>query len=121
MNKKCPRCGAEVDESAMFCDECGAALAQQGTEQISTRSTNNYSTSAVPASAMKHSGLGIASMVCGIIAICTFGAFFIPEIVGLILGIIAMGDKTKKHTFDIVGIVTSVMAFILVIAILMMP
>lgn len=132
MSKKCPNCGTELEDNALFCDECGKQLNQQTTEQsvkpLSTSQGAESSninlqpiTALSPTDSMKNSGLGIAAMICGIISLCTLGAFFLPEIVGLILGIIAMGDKGKKHNFAVVGIVTSVIAFMLVIAILLMP
>ncbi|MCD8215925.1 MAG: zinc ribbon domain-containing protein [Clostridiales bacterium] len=136
MSKKCPNCGTELEDNALFCDECGAQLNQQ-TESLSTTST---ASPAVPptnsqkpkysdinsksanepkaADGMKNSGLGIAAMIIGIISICTLGCFFMPEILGLILGIVAMFDKTKKHDFAIVGIITSAISFVIVIVLL---
>lgn len=128
MSKKCPNCGTELEDNALFCDECGKQLNQQPaaplptSQVIGTPNSNLQSMTAhPPTNCMKNSGLGIAAMICGIISVCTLGIFLLPEIVGLILGIIAMGDKGKKHNFAVVGIVTSAIAFVLVIVILLMP
>ncbi len=131
MSKKCPNCGAELEDNALFCDECGSKLdqqtsSQQTTPSVTPKETNNTDVSSKTVTApdsteiMKNSGLGIASMIFGILGIFTLGCFFIPEILGLIFGIIAMGNKTKKHNFAVVGIVTSAIAFILIIVILIL-
>ena len=136
MSKKCPNCGAELEDNAIFCDECGGRLEQQRKPNPDSPSTspvmrtNISDASAINLQSMvtskasdgiKNSGLGIASMVLGIISVCFLGILFIPEIVGLILGIIAMGKKDTKHTFAVVGIVTSGIAFVLVVVIMLMP
>lgn len=126
MSKRCPNCGVELEDNALFCDECGTQLTQSAalpTSQAAELSNINLqSTSTLsPTDDMKNSGLGIAAMVCGIISLCTLGIFFLPEIIGLVLGIIAMGNKSKKHNFAVVGIVTSAIAFVLVIVILLIP
>ena len=102
MSKRCPNCGVELEDNALFCDECGTQLTQSAalpTSQAAELSNINLqSTSTLsPTDDMKNSGLGIAAMVCGIISLCTLGIFFLPEIIGLVLGIIAMGNKSKKH------------------------
>ena len=125
MSKKCPNCGAELEDNAVFCDECGVQLAQQSIVRtnVSDTSAINLQSMVTPKASdgMKNSGLGIASMVLGIISVCSLGILFIPEIVGLILGIITMGKKDTKQTFAVVGIVTSAIAFVLVIVIMLMP
>ena len=134
MSKKCPNCGAELEDNAVFCDECGVQLAQQSNHNppstppivrtnVSDTSAINLQSMVTPKASdgMKNSGLGIASMVLGIISVCSLGILFIPKIVGLILGIITMGKKDTKHTFAVVGIVTSAIAFVLVIVIMLMP
>ena len=68
---------------------------------------------------MKFSGFGIASLVLGIIAICTFGVFLIPEILGLVFGIIGITHKDTKHSLDIAGIVTSIISLLLFILIML--
>lgn len=132
MSKKCLNCGAELEDNALFCDECGVQLVQNSVQKSASappvmqvnapESPNINSRSLVTtkqSDGLKNSGLGIASMVLGIISICSLGILFIPEIVGLILGIIAMGGNDTKHTFAIVGIVTSAIAFVLIMVILL--
>lgn len=67
---------------------------------------------------MKSSGFGIASLVLGILAICTFGVFLIPEILGLVFGIIDITYKDRRHGFDVVGITTSIIALLLFLIIM---
>lgn len=47
--------------------------------------------------------MGIDSLDCGIIAICTLGYFLIPEVLGIVFGIIAIRDKTGKNGLPIAG------------------
>lgn len=62
-----------------------------------------------------NSVLGIASLVLGILAIFTLGCIVIPEIIGLIFGIIALNDKNHKHGVAIAGTVLSAVSLCLFI------
>lgn len=55
---------------------------------------------------MKQSGLGIASMILGIISILTACIAFgiVPGIIGAVLAIIALCQKDKKHGTAIAGL-----------------
>ena len=66
----------------------------------------------------RNSGLGIASLVLGIISVVSFGVLFIPEILSLVFGIITIDNKNYKHTIAIIGVVLSIIAFI-ILAVLM--
>lgn len=64
---------------------------------------------------MKQSPLGITSMVLGIISILTACIAFgiVPGIIGLILAIIALCQKDRKHGTAIAGLVCSVIGIII--------
>lgn len=118
MSKKCISCGAELEDEAVFCDECGVQQTVSQTQdenQGHSTTANVSSTTQQETKKMKNSGLGIASLIIGIVSVCTFGLFIIPEILSLIFGIIAMKDKDSKHELALVGIVTSGMAALLAV------
>lgn len=64
---------------------------------------------------MKQSTLGITSMVLGIISILTACIAFgiVPGIIGLILAIIALCQKDRKHGTAIAGLVCSVIGIVI--------
>lgn len=64
---------------------------------------------------MKQNPLGITSMVLGIISILTACIAFgiVPGIVGLILAIIALCQKDRKHGTAIAGLVCSVIGIVI--------
>lgn len=129
MSKKCVSCGVELEDDAAFCDECGAP---QTPLQPQAESKKNPSKE-IPVKKEKSIeeerleekdnpekrklGMSIASLVMGIIAVCTFGLFFIPEILGLTFGIISLANKQKKSVMAIIGIILSVLSVILLILI----
>lgn len=124
MSKKCVNCGAELEDGAVFCDECGV---QQSKEQSQMRSNeksseNNYQLNQtnIAVTSGKNTGMGIASLVCGVIAICTLGGFIIPEILGIIFGIIAIRDKTAKNGLPIAGLVMSIISLLLLVLIMVL-
>ena len=97
MSKKCIKCGAELEDIAVFCDECGTKQIVQltGTENENTSSKVKQKKSSASAQTLrpeealiysnsvekKNSALGIASLVLGIIFIISFGALIIPELI----------------------------------------
>ena len=119
MSKKCINCGAELEEEAVFCDECGVQqIASQTTaENVEQTVQNNFQQDAVskPMVQMKDSGMGIAAFVLGIVSICTFGCLFIPEILGIVFGVMAVCDKNTKHGLAVGGLVMSGIAAVLVL------
>lgn len=112
MSKKCINCGAELEDNAMFCDECGAA-----------QKAENVKKADVPVAkkdpeGLKSSGIGIISCICGVISIGTLGLFVIPEILGIIFGIISLRTKNVKHGVDTVGLVLSIVALVVFVLIM---
>ena len=96
----CSRCGKENPDQAAYCAACGAALGQ-----------------VTPAAAVatRTSGMAIASLVLGILGLCT-GVLGIP---GLILGIIALKQIGRSRgevggqVLAILGVVTSSVALLM--------
>lgn len=103
--KYCSRCGTENDVNAGFCKSCGNSLNTELNVQ------NNV---------QKKEGLGVASLVIGIISLVfsfIFNIFTIPlAIIGLILGIVNKATKGKKFAgiiLNIISIIVSTIVFIL--------
>lgn len=131
MSKKCIKCGAELDDIAVFCDECGTKQiiqhAAAGNEkafskvkpQKSANSTQTFSSEETliysNSIGKKNSALGIASLVFGIISILSFGVLIIPELIGLIIGFIDLKGSNYKHSFTIAGIILSILSIVLFI------
>lgn len=147
MSKKCIQCGVELEDNALFCDECGAqqataeATASSAEGQVSQAnvqipSTNqivqrvealvdripiNSGTQPVNLSPdmIKNSAGGIASFVLGIIAICSLGMSVIPAILSIIMGIIAIKDPSAKHGLPVAGVLMSVISFVILIIVIL--
>ena len=75
----CPKCGKENPDDAQLCQSCSYVL----TQSTVTREDIN----------IKTSGMGIASMVLGILSVFTLGITAIPAI---ILGIISLMQIEKS-------------------------
>lgn len=110
------------DEAAVLWDECGV---QQVAPQVSDIKQFSPNWDDMPFAAvnqtdgqMKNSPIGIAAFIMGILAICTLGIFLIPEILGLVFGVMAISDEKKKRTLAIGGLVMSGIALALGIVIL---
>ena len=99
----CPKCQTENADNAQVCQSCGASLTVTATQ------------AAVPT---KNSGLAIASLVLGI---CGFPTLGLTAVVGLILGIVALGKIQKSEMklsgkgLAIGGIVISAITLIIMI------
>lgn len=106
MSKKCIQCGAELEDWAAFCDECGAK--QPDVSNMSKPMENKQF-----GELKKDSKMGIASFVMGVISLYSFGCILIPQILGVVFGIIAIANKDKKHTLAIIGLSMSIIGFIL--------
>ena len=128
---KCPECGKEISNKAALCPNCGCPrdnfekqiLIDTQTE-ISNSNTNNENPKSLDENqknaktVLPQSGLGIAGMIIGIIAIlisCGFSGAF-AGIIGLILSIGGIKDKNKSSGMAIAGVVlNSVAIFIFII------
>lgn len=117
----CKYCGFENESYSEFCVNCGASLEAEEIQNEETQAYEEngyygdnggyYEESAVQPK--KTDGMGIASMVLGIVSLvcCNPGGLF--AIVGLILGIIST-KKAKasgeKSPFALAGIITCAIA-----------
>ncbi len=141
MSKKCIQCDAELEENALFCDECGAqqeipeTTASSAKEQVSQIPSTNQIVQRVEAlvdripinsgsqpanldpDMTKNSVGGITSFVLGIIAICSLGLTVIPAVLSIIMGILAIKDPSAKHGLPVAGLIMSVISFVLLIII----
>lgn len=62
-------------------------------------------------------GMAILSLICGIVAVCSGGAFFIPEILGIVFSL--LGKKQgKMRKMSIVGMILSVVSIGMLVAII---
>lgn len=142
MSKKCMQCGAELEDNALFCDECGA---QQATPEktVSVEGQVPQTNAKIPSTnqivktveglvdripinsgnqpanlspdMIKNSAGGIASFILGIIAICSLGMFVIPAVLSIVMGIIAIKDPSAKHGLPVAGLIMSIISFVLLI------
>lgn len=116
MSKTCIKCGAELEENAIFCDECGArqTAATDGAADASDISSNKEKSEEYE-NKEKSQALGTISFVMGIFSIVTLGAFYLPVILGLICGILGRQDKTKNHGLATAGFVLSLIAAAMIV------
>lgn len=114
MSKFCTACGAELEDNAVFCDECGAKQIQQPSNNMPANKQIN-GTVVQDESQMRQSGFGIASFIFGIISIITLGSFYFPEIIGIAFGIAGLKDKSKKHGMAKAGLIMSIIGTVILI------
>ncbi len=104
----CSKCGTENPDDAQLCHSCSSVLTSTPTQ--------------APALGVKTSGLAIAALVLGILSFFTLCLTAIPAI---ILGIISLvtieksGGRITGRGFAIAGIVTPVLGFIPLMAVLL--
>lgn len=144
----CPNCGEKNPSSSGFCGHCGSKLREIIRDESSFSSHPNFHSMeemVLTPEGKKHSGLGIASFIIGLVAgaiqfftilgsgIAEYSAvgglgdevymlvgLFIcggmaTGVVGLILGIIGLTQKNKKKIFSILGTIINSLTIILVI------
>jgi prepilin-type processing-associated H-X9-DG protein len=77
---KCPNCGKEVDDKALFCDNCGASLAAQTAEAV--KSSEEWTEPAEPRRGSNVwlivAAVGGGCLVLGIALIAILGAILFP-------------------------------------------
>ena len=119
----CKNCGSLNNDGVLYCASCGAPM-QAAHPQQPIYPVNNYQ-QPVPQS-VPGKGLGITSMVLGIIGLVLFCFWFISlpcAIVGIILGCISISQAKEagmKNGMATAGIVCSAIAIVLVILILIL-
>jgi hypothetical protein len=119
---KCTKCGKEVKKADKFCQYCGTEIKEETKTTAAAKKTTAKKAEKVEEVKVekvtkteepqaRRKGLGIAGMVLGILSIvfCWCGLWVIIfPILGLIFSLIS-----KKNAFKIVGIITSIVGFIL--------
>lgn len=92
----CPICGANNEDNVMFCAQCGADMT--GTQQ------NNY---APVQKEEPGKGMGIASLICGILGLTICCGSGIPNILAIIFAIVAK-KKGNKGALPTVGLILGI-------------
>lgn len=125
MSKLCIKCGAELEDEAAFCDDCGAQQTTLNTPQPQHTNPSNINTDmGIPGdmttgnNTKKQSGFGIASLVLGIISLLSLGILIIPEILGITFGFVGLVDKSKNITLAVAGLILSILSTLLFIILL---
>lgn len=104
----CPMCGETISDKAIICPHCGKTMVSQEIQEQQVQYSppehnSSYST-----------GMATASMVLGIVSI--FGTCillnWITGPIGLILGIVSLGQNRPGKSMAIAGIVTSAIAIL---------
>lgn len=114
----CPNCGAQNPDNTAFCANCGTSFTQSAAPVYGQPAAPVYGQPAYPVAptTVPGKGLGIASMVLGIVALvlfCTSWFAVACAIVGVILGGVSLKkakDAGMKNGMAVAGIVCSVIA-----------
>ncbi len=117
MSKVCNKCGAELEDKAIYCDECGAKYEVQNmTEKNVQVNTKNHINNNVQ-NMRKKNPVATASLILGIIAVLTsimcIGIF--PAVIGITLAVIALNKKDKPKGKAIAGLILSIVGFLIAI------
>ena len=116
----CTKCGHNNVAEARFCEECGSPLGGATPQQPSYAPPQpsygmpqqNFG-GMQPPKPQGSPGFGIASMVCGIVAlvtICTVVTHIVLGLVGLVLGAVGLTGNRRGRGMAISGLVTSIIA-----------
>jgi hypothetical protein len=90
----CPKCGAQAVQGNSYCQKCGAALAQPGAAPQPQAYTAPPVSGQVM-SAVKTSGMAIASLIMGLVGFVSAGG--ILSILAIVFGGISMGQINKSN------------------------
>lgn len=116
MSKTCVQCGAELEETAVFCDECGAKqpILQEETkkQQPSQQAHQQRVLDNSSAEPTKSSGMAIASLVCGIVGLVLVCIIIgiIPAILAIIFAGYVLKNNKPGRNMAIVGLITGIIA-----------
>lgn len=129
---KCKNCGAEFNEG-IFCPECGTRVDEdtnseknitaenqtKPSEQVKLQEDDKRAEIETVNSPKKKSngkGMAIASLIMGILSICSLGGLLIPEILGIVF---AFKSKKGEKMSGIAkaGFICSVLSIIILVAI----
>ncbi len=118
----CTKCGHNNVDEARFCEECGNMLSGGAAPQQPPYVPQPAYTPPVPPAygvqptPEKGPGFGIASMVCGIVALviscCIPWVPIILGLVGVVLGAVGLRGNRRGKGMAIAGLVTSIIALV---------
>lgn len=110
----CHVCGAPIENGATFCPNCGAAVSANNTQQPFQQPFQQPYQQ--PQVSNPGKGLGITSMVLGIVSLALFCVPYVPiicAILGIALGGVGI-HKSKsvnlKNGFAVAGLVCSIVS-----------
>ncbi len=110
----CSNCGAHLPDDAVFCPDCGQSLLTDAPKKQSVNPPEANDNVTVPGN-----GLGIASMVLGILSIVFMCIFYLSipmSITGLVLGAVSI-HKAKtvnmKNGMAVAGVACSIISIVL--------
>lgn len=107
----CLKCGSEIDDNSSFCPNCGEKIQTNNFTPFNNEQKNYYNLN------NQSIGLGVASLVLGILAIVSFWSIIPPVIfavLSIVFGAIQISKKCGK-AMSIAGIITSIIGIILVV------
>lgn len=107
--KQCPTCGANCADTDTYCGVCGTPLPMWS----------------APVPVRSNDGLAVASMVLGILSICSawFILGIIPAILAVIFGLVVLCSMRRRqngHGMAIAGLVTGSVGVIISVIILLL-
>ncbi len=118
----CEKCGAQNPDGVKFCQSCGAEMKPADVfASTPSYTAQSYGTPTPATGVVPGKGLGIASMVVGIISLALFCIWFIAipcAIVGAVLGGVAYNKAKQagtKNKMANAGIVCSAIALAITI------
>ena len=126
----CSKCGHPNDDNTTFCTNCGAPLTEEtANEQVESaqpQAPQQPMPQTQPSASVPGKGLGIASMVLGIVSLVLFCFLYIAipcAIVGIILGIVSRNQAKKAGAptgMSTAGIVCSAIALGILVIVLIL-
>ena len=119
---KCTKCGKEINKTDKFCQYCGTEVKKEEKKETKVvkaaekkkevkEEVKVEKVTKADESQARRKGFGIAGMVLGILSIvfCWCGLWVVIfPILGLVFSLIS-----KKNNFKVVGIITSIVGFVL--------
>ena len=112
MSKKCLFCGAELEDNAAFCDECGRKQEENAAGEARSQPETGQVNRAQEKEERKKDPVRFAwaSLILGAISVAlVFAISFVSlpiSIVGIVLGI--TGIKSSRKAVSVVGLVMNV-------------
>ncbi len=127
----CSKCGHPNDDNTTFCTNCGAPLTEgtandQAQPAVQPQAPQQPMPQVQPSTSVPGKGLGIASMVLGIVSLVFFCVLYLAipcAIVGIILGIVSRNQAKKAGAptgMSTAGIVCSAIALGILVIVLIL-